>query len=134
MMCKFSRASIKIIFFYVPFIKDKLIPIYSAFNGIGIYKKHLLKLYNYDFCVNEQVKLFYRNYLKKNTISNDIINIINSKCNKFPNGYKDELTDIFWKSNSGYDKPVICEHVPLNFALHNSGYKLFINPKMIYNR
>jgi len=114
--------------------ENELIPVYSAFNGIGIYKKDIFKKYKYDFIVNDDVKQFYRNYLQNNDISNTIMHNIQNKCNKFPYGNKDELTDIYWKSNSGYDGFVICEHVPLNFALYNNGYKLFINPNMIYFR
>jgi hypothetical protein len=112
----------------------EIVPVYSAFNGIGIYKKDIFKHYKYDYIVNDDMKQFYRNYLKNNTISDNIMNSIQTKCNKFPYGYKDEESTIFWKSNSGYDKPVVCEHIPLNFALYNNGYKLCINPTMIYNR
>jgi hypothetical protein len=116
--------------------ENELIPVFSAFNGIGIYKKDIFKKYKYDFIVNNDVKQFYRNYLQNNpiSISDNIKNIIQNKCNKFPSGYKDELTNIFWKSNSGYNGPVICEHVPLNVALYNNGFKLFINPSMLYFR
>jgi len=112
---------------------ESLIPVYSAFNGIGIYKKELFKKFRYDFLVNNEVKQVYRK-LVENVDSNETRQIIENKCNKFPNGYKDEYTSIFWKSNSGYDMPVICEHVALNFAIYNHGYKLFINPRMIYHR
>ena len=109
-------------------------PVYSAFNGIGIYKKGLFKKYKYDFIVNKDMKQFYRNYFKNNVIPENILIKIYNKCDKFPDGYKDELTDIFWKSNAGYKGPVVCEHIPLNFALYNDGYKLYINPKMLYFR
>jgi hypothetical protein len=113
---------------------NHLIPVYSAFNGIGIYKKDIFKKFKYDFVVNDDVKQFYRKYLQDNTITDANKKIIQSKCNKFPYGVKDETTDIFWKSNSGYNGLVVCEHVPLNFALYNNGYKLFINPYMFYYR
>ena len=80
------------------------------------------------------MKQFYRNYFKNNVIPENILIKIYNKCDKFPDGYKDELTDIFWKSNAGYKGPVVCEHIPLNFALYNDGYKLYINPKMLYFR
>jgi hypothetical protein len=112
--------------------ENSLIPVYSAFNGIGIYKKEIFNKYKYDFAVNEYVKKFYRNYIENNKVDNNVINHIQNKCDKFPYGFKDELTDIFWKSNSGYKGLVICEHVPLNMAMYNNGYKLYINPKMIY--
>lgn len=113
---------------------SELIPVYSAFNGIGIYKKNIFKKFKYNFFVDDDVKQFYRNYLKNNKISDTIMYNIQNNCDVFPYGIKDELTDIFWKSNSGYKGIVICEHVPLNFALCNNGYKLFINPKMLYFR
>jgi hypothetical protein len=115
---------------------NSLIPVYSAFGGIGIYKKELFKLYNFDFIVNNDVKTFYRNFIKNNINKYDenILNLIKHADKKFPNGYKDEELDIFWKSNSGYNKPVICEHVAFNLALTNNGYRLCINPKMFYNR
>jgi hypothetical protein len=114
--------------------ENECIPVYSAFNGIGIYKKELLKKYKYDFIVNEDIKKFYRNYLKNNDIPENMLHKMYNKCDKFPDGYKDEQTDIFWKSNAGYKGPVVCEHIPLNFSLYNDGYKLYINPKMLYFR
>jgi hypothetical protein len=38
----------------------------------------------------------------------------------------------YWKNNSGYDKPVICEHVAFNFSLIQDGYEVSINPRMLY--
>lgn len=111
----------------------ELIPVYSAFGGIGIYKKNIFKNNKYDCLVNEDVKIFYRNLLNLNSYNTNILNIINNQDYKFTYGYKDEKTNIFWKSNSGYDKPVICEHISLNLKLFNEGYKLFINPLMVYN-
>ena len=115
--------------FHIP--NDNLIPVYSAFNGIGIYKKHLLEKYNYDFVVNDEVKIFYKKYMKTNNISEVHTEIIKNPCSMFPFGLSDE--NIYWKSNSGYKGLVICEHVPLNIAIYNNNYKLFINPKMIYH-
>jgi len=116
------------------FRDDKLIPLYSAFNGIGIYKKNIFKKYKYDFLVNDSIKTFYRNYIKNKSLDSKLLEIIETKDKKFTNGYRDEESNIFWKSNCGYDQPIICEHAAVNFALSNEGYKLFINPKMIYYR
>ena len=67
-------------------------------------------------------------------LDSTLLETIKNKDYLFINGYNDEESDIYWKSNSGYNKPIICEHVPLNLALYNDGYKLFINTKMIYYR
>jgi hypothetical protein len=69
-----------------------------------------------------------------NEIDLNTLKIIKNPDEKFPDGYYGEEAEIFWKSNSGYNKPVVCEHVALNFSIINSGYKIFINSKMIYKR
>ena len=106
-----------------------LIPVCSAFGGIGIFKKEIFQKHRYDCIVNPAVKTFYKSIISKSEIYKELIE---NPDTKFPNGYMEE--NIFWKSNSGYDKPVVCEHVCLNLDLYNNGYKMFINPKMVYFR
>lgn len=113
-------------------MKDGLIPIYSGFGGIGVFKKDIFKCHRYDCLVNDSVKIFYRKIF--DTTLPEYKSLIENNDTKFPDGYKDEETNIFWKSNSGYNKPVICEHVPLNLELINKGYRILLNPKMIYIR
>jgi hypothetical protein len=76
----------------------------------------------------------YSLLLKDNTIDERLLKIIKNEDTKFPGGVEDEESGIYWKANSGYDGPVVCEHVVLNFELFLHGYKLFINPKMIYQQ
>jgi len=114
--------------------KGKLIPVYSAFGGIGIYKKELFKKHRFDCMVNDQIELFYDKFLRENSLRKDIKKIIETPDKKFPSGYKSAKSCIFWKANSGYNAPVVCEHVCFNLALINDGYKIFINPLMIYKR
>jgi len=108
--------------------KEDWIPVYSAFAGIAIYKKELFRECNYDCQVNQDVIEFYKNHFTTNMLYEPFTN----PCPKFPTGFLDEEMGIFWKSNSGYDKPVVCEHVCLHLALINKGCRIFINPKMIY--
>ena len=118
----------------------KLVPIYSSFGGIGIYKKDLFKKYRYDCMINDDVKKFYRNIFKTNDkvkeycdkIDKNLYQIVCNEDAKFPGGVKDEVLDIFWKNNSGYNGLVLCEHITFNFAAINDGYKIFANPKMTY--
>jgi hypothetical protein len=112
--------------------QNNLISVYSAFGGLGIYKKEIFKKHKYDFIVNENVKDVYLLLLKNNRLNKEIINIIANEDTKFPGGIKDKKTNIYWKANSGYDGPVVCEHVAFNFGLIKNGYRLFINPKLIY--
>jgi hypothetical protein len=110
---------------------NKLMPVYSAFNGIGIYKKNILNDIKYDFKINDNIKEYYKKYLTTHSVSEELTNHIKTPCLKFPGGIIDD--NIYWKNNSGYDGVVVCEHVALNIALHNNGFKLFINPNMKYN-
>lgn len=112
---------------------SELIPVISAFGGLGIYKKAIFKTISYDCIVNEEVKKFYRMFLEKHPLRGEMIKIASSEDAKFSGGQKDEVVDIFWKNNSGYDKPVICEHVCFNLAAINAGYRLFINPTLKYS-
>ena len=70
----------------------------------------------------------------KDVMLTDEHNIISKEDGKFPGGVYNEKTGIYWKSNSGYNGPVVCEHIGLNFALIQSGYRLFINPNIMYYR
>lgn len=114
---------------------NELIPVYSAFGGIGIFKKSIFKKYNYSCIINEAVKNFYRDILNKEKIDDEISDIIKTNDKKFPYGFNDEINNnIFWKSNSGYDNVVVCEHVCLNLELYIDGYRIYINPNMVYFR
>ena len=114
---------------------NKLIPVCSAFGGIGIFKKNIFKKYNYSCLINDNVKTFYRNILNKHKYDNKIIEIIKNCDSKSPYGFIDKINNnIFWKSNSGYNNVVVCEHVCLNLELFNNGYRIFINPNMVYFR
>jgi len=111
---------------------EGLVPVFSAFGGIGIFKKSIFDNRKYECVVNEHVKIFYRKILHKykRNFKNAVLKIIENS--QISTGYKDEQSNIFWKANSGYDQPVISEHVALNLELVNNKYKIFINPKMIY--
>ena len=120
---------------YIQLNSNQLIPVYSAFGGIGIFKKNIYKKYRYDFIINDNVKYFYRKFLNETKVDNNINEIIKRSDNTFPYGFIDETnSNIFWKSNSGYNNVVVCEHVCLNLELYNNGYKIYINPNMIYFR
>jgi hypothetical protein len=106
--------------------------VHSAFGGIGIFKKEIFKTHKYECIVNDEVKNFI--YNRFDSIKNVHLEIIKNKCKKFPSGIQDQTFPIFWKANSGYDQPVICEHVCLNYELINHGYKIFIEPNLIYYR
>ena len=112
----------------------QLVPVYSAFNGLGIYKKELFKQNKYDCMVNDDVKIIAREFINHSEFEKYEARVY-SKCHKFRSGgYIDDKTSIYWKPNSGYNKPVVCEHVCLHSSLVKNNYRLFINPTMKYIR
>lgn len=111
-----------------------LMRVYSAFGGLGIMKKNIFKTFKYDCIVNDDVKKFYREHIAASNTEKIKLELIAKPCTKFPGGYKDAVANIFWKNNSGYDAPVICEHVAFNLALYNNDYRIYMNPNMIYKR
>ena len=112
---------------------NSLYEVLSAFNGIGIYPKKVFLNKKYDCIVNDDIKdVYIKNIVEKNVTNFN--KFIENECSNYPGGIKDKDNNIVWKNNSGYDKPVVCEHVALNFSLIKDGYKLYINPKMIYYR
>ena len=110
-----------------------LFSVYSAFNGIGVYDKNVFKKHRYDAVVSNIVKDMYKTIISQNNELYDVFrNVISNDCPKFIDGEKDETTGFVWKNNSGYNKPVICEHVSFNFSALSDGYEIFINPSMLY--
>lgn len=110
---------------------SELVSVYSAFNGIGVYDKTVFTSFRYDALITPDVKTQYKQIASKHPdIYNVFKPIIKKECSKFTGG--ESSIDFYWKNNSGYDKPVVCEHVAFNFALLNSGYEIYINPMMLY--
>lgn len=108
-----------------------LVPVYSAFNGIGVYDKAIFASHFYDALPTAAVKDEYKKIANVHPESYaKYKSILHNSCPKFPSGEIDEL--FYWKSNSGYDKPVICEHVAFNFSLLADGCEIYINPRMLY--
>lgn len=112
-------------------VRKRYVKVQSAFNGIGIFRKELLKDCRYDFQLNEELKDFYRGMVRTKEYLK-LRKIIEKDCSKFPGGEKDEQSKIIWKNNSGYKGPVVCEHVCLNLSLINKGYRIFMDKNLIY--
>lgn len=114
--------------------KNELVPVYSAFNGIGVFDKNIYKKYRYNFLVDNHIKTFYNEVFTTHpTLLQEFKQHVEKQCDKFLGGVEEiGIHKIYYKNNSGYDKPVICEHVSFNFNLHLEGYKIYINPKMLY--
>ena len=119
---------------------SELVNVYSAFNGIGVLDRSVYKKYRYNHIVVQPIKNIYQaifNHHHKENLYQEFKNYIVNQCEKFPGGFLIEGENgmnIYYKNNSGYDKPVVCEHVAFNFKLLENSYKICINPKMLYWR
>ncbi len=112
--------------------KQDLIPVLSAFNGIGIFKKDIFKQFSYHYLITDDVKHIYRNYIHSETYKKYQYNIEHHDTYASKNE-KDTKSNIVWKYRES-DKPIVCEHVPLNFSLIKHHYKIYINPYMTYTK
>jgi hypothetical protein len=112
------------------------IPVFSAFGGIGIYRASCIRGLRYKGTITEDVHTvfskFYSQYqthpwvqeLKKNPtthLEGALLGIYLFDKN------------FFYKNNSGYNYPVICEHVPFHCAMISKGHsRLFVEPSLLY--
>lgn len=104
--------------------------IYSAFNGVGVYPKEILHNFRYDCLVTPSIRSFYQTILSNHPELNHLYKtILTQEDPSFPGGTKD--TFCVWKNNSGYDQPVICEHISLNAHLLEQQYQLRIYPNLL---
>ncbi len=122
--------------------KNELIPVLSAFGGIGIYKKQLFQedsSIKYTTFITNDLIILYINLLTNNNFDDNLLKRIENPCEKFAGGKEvfynknNKQHKIYLKNNCGYDNIVICEHVSINISLYLKGKKLMINPKMIYH-
>jgi hypothetical protein len=110
---------------------NELVPVYSAFNGIGVYDKDVFTAFQYDALITPATKAVYKQIADLHPNAYALLKpILQNECSKFYGG--ERTPEFYWKNNSGYDKPVICEHVAFNFALFQAGYEIVINPRMLY--
>jgi hypothetical protein len=110
-------------------INEPLRLVYSAFGGIGVYRKEALKDCKFSGFVTKDLELLFE----------DLINIKIDKNNSQLQTYirtisaqnKSQIPIIFQR-NSGYDGPVCCEHASLCASMILHGYdKIYINPRMV---
>lgn len=91
-------------------INDNFRKVYSAFGGIGIYKRVALRNCKYFGHITPDLK--------------DLLQHIFALDNAY-------LPPIKFQKNSGYDGPVVCEHVTFHASMIQKGYdRLYINPQM----
>jgi hypothetical protein len=113
---------------------DRFIPVYSAFGGLGIYKRGSLLNVSYSGTVTADLKEYY------NKIINDFSSIDHLKRYGFLklNRKKNNKEEFFfrpntlWESSRNYQEVTCCEHLPFHASMWKEGHgKFYVNPKMV---
>ncbi len=135
--------------------EDPWVPVYSAFNGLAIYKRNSLKGSWYSGSVNLDVELAFRNWLEKaKEQDHPYIEAHEEIISQLPTHTLAEVTkkdgrqqlpetfgfvfekgpsNIVWVNHHAKRKlPELCEHIALHASMANKGFgKLYINPSLI---
>ncbi len=112
------------------------IPVLSAFGGIGIYRASAIRGLRYAGHVTQDVhKVFSEVCLQHPT--HPWVKKVKEKPVTHLEGALQGVylfdKELFYKNNSGYNYPVICEHVPFHCAMINRGAsRLFVEPSLLY--
>jgi hypothetical protein len=119
-------------------VTKNLIPVYSAFNGLGIYKIESIKNCKYSGVVTKDyedyVKFIIKNnprnrYVKWYLKSRKIFLYYGSLIAMYLNEKPDKDTDILFRCNNGYNYPVISEYVPFHTSMIMKGKnRIYNNP------
>ena len=112
------------------------IPVLSAFGGIGIYRASCIRGLRYKGTITDDVHSVFSNFCAKNPNHPWV-----QEVKKKPTTHLDGALlgiylydkSLFYKNNSGYNYPVICEHVPFHCAMISRGHsRLFVEPSLLY--
>lgn len=112
------------------------IPVLSAFGGIGIYRASIIRGLRYKGTITEDVHTVFSNFCQqhpdhpwvKEVLKKPITHVDGALLGIYLYDKK-----LFYKNNSGYNYPVICEHVPFHCSMICRGYsRLFVEPSLLY--
>ncbi len=136
--------------------EDEWYPVYSAFGGLGIYKKASIKGCRYSGLVTKDMETLAKKiieegkktnhpiinkYLKEKEQLKGLVNIFKPsiglpyiKDEEIGIMLQDTPDALVWRMNSFvYQYPVTCDTVPFHASMIVNGHgKLFINPRMLF--
>lgn len=105
---------------------DLLIPVYSAFGGLAIYKRESIHDCFYSGIVTKDLESYLKKIILNTPKNNEHVkrcldlNIIRNGTIHFP-----------WTDSNGSSLPVCCEHFTFHAAMAMRGHdKIFIRPKL----
>ena len=112
------------------------IPVLSAFGGLGIYKSICIRGLRYSATPTQDLHTLNLRIMKENP-DHIYVKKVKEKPTTHIQGASQGIylfdKELFYRNCSGYNFPVICEHVPFHAAMIARGYdKLFVLPPLIY--
>jgi hypothetical protein len=112
------------------------IPVFSAFGGIGVYRASCIRGLRYKGVVTEDVHSVFTKFCSQFP-AHPWVQHVKKKPTSHLNGALLGVylydKDLFYKNNSGYNYPVICEHVSFHCSMICRGYsRLFVEPSLLY--
>lgn len=107
--------------------KRDIIPVYSAFNGMAIFRRLSIKGIKYSASPTKYLDDLYRKYKHLSPMPAPIKHI----DGQLQGIYLFGENGIWYKNNSGYNFPVVCEHVTFFLEMRNKGFdKIFLCNKL----
>ena len=112
------------------------IPVLSAFGGLGIYKSSCIRGLRYSAIPTLDLHTLNLKSLKENP-DHVYVKKVKEKPTTHIQGVSQGIymfdKELFYRNCSGYNFPVICEHVTLHASMIVRGYdKLFVLPPLLY--
>ena len=112
------------------------IPVLSAFGGLGIYKSTCIRGLRYSAIPTQDLHTLNLRIMKENP-DHLYVKKVKEKPTTHIQGVSQGIylfdKELFYRNCSGYNFPVICEHVPFHAAMIVRGYdKLFVLPPLLY--
>lgn len=116
--------------------KKELLPVYSGFCGLAVYKRSTIIQFSYSGTVTKDLQDYYGRILSEVGKSNaDVKKYM--KVNKLKKSFPLFDSPLIFQSSppsddyEGYKELVCCEHVTLHASMALSGYgNFFINPRL----
>lgn len=115
---------------------DRLLPVYSAFGGLAIYKRATIIQFSYSGVVTEDLRQYYQQILLSTSEQHpqiqEYLQIIgmpkNSDLSTVPIIFQGNT---IWEHPCSPNLPTCCEHVTLHASMAVNGFgKIFVYPKM----
>jgi hypothetical protein len=106
-----------------------LVPVYSAFNGLAILRKEAISGIRYSGVPTKALNDFYLGYSKTYPQT-----VTTHDEGRLQGVYLYGKDGVWYRNNSGYNYPVVCEHVPFFLEMRNSNYsRIYMCPELVWD-